>query len=208
MIAAPPLATPGPRPLAQIMWRGLRRSADEACAAPPPKRRRADTGTQQELYVEKLDSQQLQTWTEAILLGGETRSKAGRGKQLSLLASVHDAAIHRAGKVFFEPAFVRKHKSLAQCFRAAIQRRDSQWQEVEASGGGSQCIGSLQDCQALLRKVRRLKEVAGVHASFLRPRCASSKLPAASTGNVKPGPLAAIPARRRWHLAGTPVTAP
>ena len=203
MIAAPPPAAPGPRPLAQIMWRGRRRSAVGAAAAPAPKRRRHETGTQQELYQEKLDGQQLMTWTEAILLGGETRSQPGRGKHLS--SSAHDAAIHRAGKVYFEPTVVRKYPRLVKCFRAAVQRRDSKWQEVHTSGGGSHCIGSLEDCQAVLRKVRRLKEVAGVHASFLRPRCASSKLPAASTGNVQPG--AAIP-RRRWHLWGTPVTAP
>ena len=179
MIAAPPLATPGPRPLAQIMWRGLRRSPDEACAAPPPKRRRAVTGTQQELHVEKLDSEQLKPWIEAILLGGETRSQAGPANHL--IASDHEAAIHRAGKVFFELAFLRNHPSLAKCFRAAIQHRGSKWQEVEASGGRVHCSASLEDCQAVLRRVRRLKAVAGVHASFLRPGSASSKLPAAST---------------------------
>ena len=47
MIAAPPPAPPGPRPLAQMMWRGLRRPADEACAAPPLKCMRHETGTQQ-----------------------------------------------------------------------------------------------------------------------------------------------------------------
>ena len=114
------------------------------------------------------------------MLGGETRSQAGPANQL-MLASDHEAAMHRAGKVCFELAFLRKHPSVAKCFRKAIQQRGSRWKEVEASGRGVHCIGSLDDCQAVLRRVRRLKAVAGVHASFLRPGSASSKLPAAST---------------------------
>ena len=183
-----------------MMWPGLRRrAADEACAAPPPKCMRHETGTQQELYHEKLNSLKLETWTKAILLGEETRDRTGSRKYLS--TSAHEPAIHRAETVYFEAQFVKKYPSLAKCFRAAIRRRGSKWKEVAASGGGSHCIGSLED----LRKVRTLKEVAGVHASFLRPCSASSKLLAASTGTVRPGP--AIP-RRRWHFAATPVTAP
>ena len=102
LIAAPPPAPPGPRPLPQIMWRGQRRAAVGGGAAPSPKRMRHETGTQQELYLEKLDSKKLQTWTEAILLGGETRSEPSLlGKRVS--TSAHEAAIHRAGRCASSP---------------------------------------------------------------------------------------------------------
>jgi hypothetical protein len=70
-------------------------------------------------------------------------------------------------KIYISEEFGRKHVRLQKAFRDAIAKSGSQWKAASVEERGCTKVSGLQECQAFLQKIRRLPQVAGVHATYL-----------------------------------------
>ncbi len=118
--------------------------------------------SQVELHTRELDSDALVKWLSVIALGLRTTTVTTLG-----LGTQHVAACNTAAKLHFTETFQRKHGALLRCFRKLIGIPGSKWTESATTIKGCVVVAALKDCQGFLQSVRRLPQIAGVHASFL-----------------------------------------
>jgi hypothetical protein len=119
-----------------------------------------------ELYSSRLDPKAMEVWFSAVAYGQRVEGQAQGGESSPKVAE-HVPAILTPAHIYISEEFSRKHARLNKALRDAIAKSGSQWKAARASDRGCTKVLGLQECQAFLQKIRRLPQVAGVHATYL-----------------------------------------
>ena len=119
-----------------------------------------------ELYSDRLDPKAMEVWLSAVAYGERVEGQAPGGGPSPQVAT-HVPAILTPAKIYISEEFSRKHVRLQKAFRAAFAKSGSQWKAASVEERGCTKVSGLKECQAFLQKIRRLPQVAGVHATYL-----------------------------------------